>query len=85
MGTEIKFGNLEKGRRNLITDVPGVKVGHLTLIEGEVQTGATALIPGEGSTFRNKFPAAVHVINGFGKSAGLLQVQELGNIELPLS
>lgn len=84
MGTEIKFGNLEKGRRNLITDVPGVKVGHLTLIEGEVQTGATALIPGEGSTFRNKFPAAVHVINGFGKSAGLLQVQELGNIETPI-
>ena len=84
MGTEIKFGNLEKGRRNLITDVPGVKVGHLTLKEGEVQTGATALIPGEGSAFRNKFPAAVHVINGFGKSAGLLQVQELGNIETPI-
>lgn len=84
MGTEIKFGNLKKGRRNLITDVPGVKVGHLTLKEGGVQTGVTALIPGEGSAFRNKFPAAVHVINGFGKSTGLLQVQELGNIETPI-
>ena len=84
MGTTIKFGNLEKGKRNLITDVPGVRVGHVTLNEGDIQTGVTALLPGEGSAFRRKFPAAVHVINGFGKSAGLIQVRELGNIETPI-
>ena len=84
MGTKISFGNLKKGKRNQITDVPGVKVGHVTLNNGEVQTGVTAILPGEGSTFREKFPAAVHVINGFGKSAGLIQVEELGTLETPI-
>jgi len=78
------FGILKKGKRNLITDVPGVKVGHVTLSDGEVQTGVTALIPGDGSAFYNKFPAAVHVINGFGKSVGLVQIEELGTLETPI-
>jgi len=78
------FGTLKKGKRNLITDVPGVKVGHVTLSDGEIQTGVTAVIPGEGSAFRRKFPAAVHVINGFGKSAGLMQIEELGTLETPI-
>ena len=78
------FGTLKKGKRNLITDVPGVKVGHVTLSDGEIQTGVTAVIPGEGSAFRSKFPAAVHVINGFGKSAGLVQIEELGTLETPI-
>lgn len=80
----IKFGIMKKGDRNLITDVPGVKVGHVTLSDGDIQTGVTALIPGEGSSFRMKFPAAVHVINGFGKSAGLMQLKELGSLETPV-
>jgi len=80
----VSFGILKKGERNLITDVPGVKVGHVTLSEGSVQTGVTAVIPGEGSCFRQKFPAAVHVINGFGKSAGLMQLRELGSLETPI-
>lgn len=79
-----KFGDLPKGKRNLITDVPGVKVGHVTLSSGPVQTGVTAVIPGGGSAFRQKFPAAVHVINGFGKSTGLIQVEELGTLETPV-
>jgi len=78
------IGKMKTGKRNRITDVPGVKVGHVTLADHEVQTGVTAIIPGEGSTFRNKFPAAVHVINGFGKSIGLIQVQELGTLETPI-
>lgn len=78
------FGTLKKGKRNLITDVPGVRVGHVTLSSGEVQTGVTAVIPGEGSAFRRKFPAAVHVINGFGKSTGLVQIEELGTLETPI-
>jgi D-aminopeptidase len=70
-----------------LTDVPGVRVGHVTLIEGEgpraVRTGVTAIIPGE-DVFRGKMAAGVHVINGFGKMAGLAQVAELGRIETPI-
>lgn len=78
------FGRMDKGERNLITDVPGVKVGHYTIHEGEIHTGVTALLPYEGDIFHEKLMAAAHVINGFGKTAGLVQVQELGTIETPL-
>lgn len=78
------------GARNLITDVPGVRVGHATLrrdaIEGypPVMTGVTAIFPHGGNLFQDKPVAAVHIINGFGKSAGTLQVRELGTIETPI-
>lgn len=87
MGVEQKtltFGSFPAGERNLITDVPGVRVGHVTLSDGDVQTGVTAIIPAEGNLFAQKVPAACHVINGFGKAAGLVQVQELGTIETPI-
>ncbi len=77
-------GGMPRGARNLITDVPGVRVGHVTLAEGGVQTGVTAVLPHEGNLFRDKVAAACHVINGFGKSAGLMQLEELGTIETPL-
>lgn len=79
-----KFGSLPSGNRNLITDVPGVKVGHVTLSNNDIQTGVTAIIPGPGSAFQEKFPAAMHVINGFGKSVGLMQIEELGTLETPI-
>lgn len=75
---------LEHGPNNLITDVPGVKVGHCTLSGGDIQTGVTAVLPHEGNIFKEKVPAAVHVINGFGKSAGLMQINELGTLETPV-
>lgn len=78
------LGILPRGKKNKITDVPGVRVGHVTISNGGAQTGVTAVIPGEGSTFNSKFPAAAHIINGFGKSTGLLQVQELGTLETPI-
>ena len=88
MGTDLlagfSFGVMEKGERNLITDVPGVTVGHFTIHEGEVHTGVTALFPHGGDLFHDKCLAAAHVINGFGKSAGLVQVAELGTIETPI-
>lgn len=84
MEKEYSFGILKKGTRNLITDVPGIKVGHCTLSDGDVQTGVTAIIPAEGDVFHDKCLAAAHVINGFGKSMGLVQVEELGTIETPL-
>ena len=84
---EINLPNkYEKGRRNLITDVPGVKVGHVTLADekNDVHTGVTAVLPHSGNTFKEKVPAAVHVINGFGKSTGLIQIEELGTMETPV-
>ncbi len=61
-------GIFETGRYNAITDVPGVTVGHVTLIEGDsVRTGVTAIVPHQGNIFRQKVPAAIYVGNGFGK------------------
>ena len=73
-----------RGARDLITDVPGVTVGHATIHDGDVHTGVTAILPHGGDLFREKVTAACSVINGFGKSAGLVQVQELGTIESPI-
>lgn len=81
---DIKIGKLKKGRLNLITDVEGVKVGHFTLDDGKIKTGVTAILPHEGNIFREKVSAASTVINGFGKSMGLVQVGELGTIETPI-
>ncbi|MBQ9822157.1 MAG: P1 family peptidase [Muribaculaceae bacterium] len=78
-------GIFEPGQYNAITDVPGVTVGHVTLIEGDsVRTGVTAIVPHQGNIFRQKVPAAIYVGNGFGKLAGVTQVRELGNIETPI-
>ena len=78
-------GILEPGKMNAITDVAGVRVGHQTVIEGDdVRTGVTAIVPHGGNVFQQKVPAAVYVGNGFGKAAGFLQVQELGNLETPI-
>jgi D-aminopeptidase len=78
-------GVLPPGPLNAITDVVGVLVGHTTLVVGDsIRTGATAILPHGGNLFQNKVPAAVFVFNGFGKSAGLSQVAELGEIEAPI-
>lgn len=81
----IEPGIFKPGTYNAITDVPGVRVGQVTIIEGEnVRTGVTAIVPHDGNVFRKKCPAAVHVGNGFGKLAGVTQIRELGNIETPI-
>lgn len=78
-------GVLPTGALNSITDVPGVKVGHTTLIKGDsIRTGVTAILPYEGNIFQQKIPAAIYVGNGFGKLAGSTQVNELGNLETPV-
>lgn len=78
------FRKFKSGKRNLITDVEGVCVGHVTLSDGDIQTGVTAILPHPGNVFREKLFAGVSVINGFGKSVGLLQVEELGTLESPV-
>ena len=81
----ISIGILPQGKLNTITDVPGVKVGQVTLIKADsIRTGVTAILPHGGNLFQQKVPAAIFVANGFGKLAGLSQVQELGNIESPI-
>ncbi len=77
-------GRLPAGRLNLITDVPGVSVGHASLVDGDIRTGVTAIRPHPGDVFRDRPIAAAHVLNGFGKSIGLMQVEELGQIETPI-
>lgn len=77
-------GSLPPGPLNAITDVSGVTVGHRTIREGDIRTGFTAVLPHGGDLFREKVRAGVEVINGFGKSAGLMQLAELGQIETPL-
>jgi len=80
----ICIGRMNTGKLNSITDVAGVKVGHVTLNDGELKTGVTAVLPHDGNIFKNKVMAASYVINGFGKSIGLIQVDELGTIESPI-
>lgn len=80
----IPGGRLAAGPGNGITDVPGVAVGHRSLRGEGIFTGVTAILPHPGDPFRLKPRAAVEVINGFGKSAGLMQVAELGTIETPI-
>lgn len=77
-------GILPTGEKNAITDVAGVKVGHCTLRDGDINTGVTAILPHDGNLFRSKVLAACDVINGFGKSIGLVQVEELGTLETPI-
>lgn len=79
-----KVGILPSGKKNKISDVSGVKVGHFTINNNDVQTGVTAILPGEDNPFLLKYPSAVHVINGFGKSTGLIQIKELGLLETPI-
>ena len=85
-------GKLPPGPTNTIVDVPGVRVGHCD-IRGEpasgsgmpVNTGVTVIVPGQGNLFQHPLPAAVDVFNGYGKSAGTLQIQELGQLETPIA
>ena len=81
----IEIGVLRTGKLNAITDVSGVKVGHVTLHQNDgVHTGVTTILPHDKNIFQNKIPAAIHIGNGFGKLAGYSQVDELGNIETPI-
>lgn len=85
----LSLGRMRPGATNTILDVRGFRVGHHTLVsgsgplkvgEGPVRTGVTVLKP----PGQAPWTGAVHVINGFGKTAGLMQIEELGTIEHPI-
>ena len=80
-----RIGHHESGPQNKITDVPGVRVGHATVESGNQHTGVTVIVPGEGNPFLKKYLASAYVHNGFGKTCGLVQVQELGTLETPIA
>ena len=81
----VVLGVMKTGPNNAITDVKGVRVGHVTLnSKDDMRTGVTAIIPIRQNIYENKVPAGVYVGNGFGKMAGISQIQELGNIETPI-
>ena len=86
-------GSYEPGEKNSITDVPGVTVGHKTIIKGEgqlipgkgpIRTGVTVILPHEGNIFREKVSSGVFVANGYGKATGIPQILETGCIESPI-
>jgi D-aminopeptidase len=90
----LRMGVLSPGAHNAITDVAGVRVGQTTVSWGDgalrpghgpARTGVTVILPHGGNLFQEKVPAAIHVINGFGKTTGLAQVEELGTIETPIA
>jgi len=89
----IEIGIMPTGESNSICDIPGLKVGHVTLMQddgkltkgkGPIRTGVTAIVPADDISPDKKFPAALDVINGFGKSVGTVQINELGEIETPI-
>lgn len=81
----IKTGTLQPGPLNAITDVMGVRVGQITMIEGrDVRTGVTAVLPHEGNIYQEKVPAAVYAANAYGKLTGSTQIEELGSLETPI-
>lgn len=90
----IVIGRYKTGEYNAITDVEGVRVGHVTLISGEgelkpgegpVRTGVTAIIPAEGDYWYEKLPAGSFILNGNGEATGLMWLRESGNLETPIA
>lgn len=78
-------GIFAPGRNNAITDVDGVRVGQVTLDEGDnIRTGVTSILPHPGNAYLSRVPAAIHVGNGFGKLIGSTQANELGELETPI-
>ncbi len=81
----IHIGKLPRGPLNKITDVAGVRVGHCTVRDDRHNTGVTVILPSEDNVFTNKLIAAAYVHNGFGKTAGTVQIEELGTLETPIA
>ena len=81
----MSIGKLRHGERNLISDVPGVRVGHATVDRDGCHTGVTVVLPPPRNPFTEKLTAASCVFNGYGKTLGLVQVDELGTLETPIA
>src|SRR5580704_14625361 len=81
----VVIGIFQPGPLNAITDVPGVRVGQATVNAGDsIHTGVTAILPHAGNLFVERVPAALFVLNGFGKLLGVTQLQENRELETPI-
>jgi D-aminopeptidase len=87
----VKPGVLDPGEINAITDVPGVDVGHRSVIQGSpsyppcVRTGVSVIDPNSHqSLYSDPMTAGTYILNGYGKSVGIPQIDELGEIETPI-
>lgn len=81
----IKIGSFPTGQRNSIADIPGVTVGHCTIDTEKHKTGVTVILPRQDNIFARKLVASSYVLNGFGKTAGTIQINELGTLESPIA
>ena len=82
----ILIGNLEPGEHDAITDVPGVRVGHTTVVEGDdVRTGVTVVVPHDGNVWNDPVYAAYHRLNGNGEMTGLPWLEEVGLLHSPVA
>ncbi|MDP9467178.1 MAG: P1 family peptidase [Chloroflexota bacterium] len=90
----IAIGDLPPGPLNAITDVPGVRIGHATLISGDgplvvgqgpIRTGVTVILPREGDARAEPAFAASHTLNGYGEMTGLEWVRESGMLMSPIA
>lgn len=91
----IRIGRFKRGKYNAITDVKGVKIGHITHIKDDIEipetgekssvrSGLTAIIPCSGNIYKRRLVAGGFVLNGIGEITGLTQVREWGWIETPI-
>ncbi|MCW2488109.1 P1 family peptidase [Candidatus Symbiopectobacterium sp. NZEC127] len=81
---QVGMPRMPSGPGNSLCDVAGVRVGHETLAQGEVQTGVTAIVPPGDNLFTQPLPCGAAVLNGFAKPVGLVQVEELGQLQTPI-
>jgi D-aminopeptidase len=82
----IRFGDADPGPLDAITDVAGVRVGSVTLIEGDaVRTGVTVIVPSEADVGVEQLFAGCHTLNGNGELTGLEWVRESGRLTTPIA
>ena len=81
----ITIGTMPTGKYNNIADVDGITVGHCTIDNEQHKTGVTVILPTPNNIFANKFVASSYILNGFGKTTGVVQVNELGTLESPIA
>lgn len=81
----LTIGRLPSGALDNLADVPDVRVGHATIDDARHKTGVTVVLPCAENPFTNKSVAASFVLNGFGKTLGLVQIDELGTLETPIA
>ncbi|AOT70372.1 P1 family peptidase [Geosporobacter ferrireducens] len=80
----ITIGKLKTGKLNAITDVEGIVVGHKTIIDKDVCSGLTVIMPNNGKLQECHFPAGIFAFNGTGEFTGTHWIDETGTLVTPI-